>query len=476
MQLNETKHLRPTIHFSPAKNWMNDPNGMFYLDGQYHLFFQYNPTGDVWGNIHWGHAISSDLLHWQEQEIGLFAEPEGLGYIFSGGAVVDHNNTSGFKSGQLPAIVATFTNQTKTEVQHQSIAFSNDGGTKWQMYANNPVIENPGIKDFRDPKVIWHKQSNRWIKSLAVGQCIQFFCSTDLKSWQYLSEFGQGFGCHQGVWECPDLFPLNDQHGETKWVLLVSLSPGGPNGGSATQYFVGDFDGEHFKTPQADTLWIDYGTDNYAGVTWDNTPDSEQRRIFIGWMSNWLYAKDVPTNPWRSSMTMPRCLSLHKSEEHWLIASNPADEIKKQRQVLPAIASKESRHYSISSEQAIDIELTIDGHHRQQLELLRLTNNQCQSLSIALNLAGSEITLERGNSGWTHDEFSPTIHIPIAKNAKPSIHCRVIIDNGSIEVFWDHGLVCATVTFFPDEAFNLLAIVPDQKAHIVKQCNVFTVC
>jgi fructan beta-fructosidase len=280
----QTQELfRPRFHFSPKEKWMNDPNGLVYYQGTYHLFFQYYPGGIVWGPMHWGHAISKDLIHWQQQPIALY--PDSLGYIFSGSAVVDSNNTSGFgRNGKIP-LVAMFTHHdpvaekagSKT-FQNESLAYSLDGGSSWTKYSGNPVLRNPGITDFRDPGVFWYEKGKKWIVALATKDRISFYSSTDLKSWNKESEFGVGIGAHGGVWECPNLFPLNWGQ-KTFWVLLVSNNPGGPNGGSGTQYFIGQFDGHTFRPVDNTTRWIDYGPDDYAGITWNNTG---RRRIFLG--------------------------------------------------------------------------------------------------------------------------------------------------------------------------------------------------
>src|SRR5690606_13223753 len=304
---------RPQTHFSPKETWINDPNGMVYFAGTYHLFYQHYPDSTVWGPMHWGHATSTDLVHWKHQPIALY--PDSLGYIFSGSAVVDSNNTSGFgKDGRIP-LVAIFTHHDpkareagKNNYENQSIAYSLDSGKTWTKYAHNPVVRNPGIVDFRDPKVTWYEPDKKWIMTLATKDRITFFSSKNLKEWTKESEFGEKLGVHTGVWECPDLFPMN-YNGETIWILIVSIGDGGPNGGSATQYFTGHFDGQKFIASDSTIKWIDYGPDNYAGVTWSNTGD---RKIFLGWMSNWRYASRVPTVKWRSAMTILRDLSLEK--------------------------------------------------------------------------------------------------------------------------------------------------------------------
>ncbi len=311
--------MRPRNHFAPAKNWMNDPNGMVYYKGKYHLFFQYSPESDIWKDISWGHAVSSDLVHWEELPIALLADEAGL--IFSGSAVVDYKNTSGFGTLENPPMVAIYTNVVN-DIQSQALAFSLDEGLTWEKYSGNPVLDL-GLKDFRDPKVSWHEESQSWIMALALPDLhkIAFYTSPDLKQWEKLSEFGPA-AATGGVWECPDLFALATSTGERKWLLIVSLNPGGPQGGSATQYFIGDFDGRTFTADDLEERWIDYGKDFYAAVTFDGVPDGE--RILIGWCNNWDYARDIPALPYRGEMALPRKLTL----EGRTLISRPAIELK----------------------------------------------------------------------------------------------------------------------------------------------------
>ena len=338
---------RPQYHFSPPEQWMNDPNGMVFYEGEYHLFYQHYPDSNVWGPMHWGHAISTDMLNWEHLPIALY--PDELGYIFSGSAVVDWKNTSGFGDGTTPPLIAIYTyhepekarEADRTDFQYQGIAYSLDKGRTWTKYEGNPVLDNPGIRDFRDPKVMWHEESQKWIMTLAVKDHISFYSSPDLKAWTFESDFGADVGGHGGVWECPDLFllPVTGTD-EEKWVLLVSINPGGPAGGSATQYFIGDFDGSTFSldstfatdvTPvngEERSVWIDYGADNYAGVTWSDIPEHDGRRLFIGWMSNWAYSQVVPTTVWRSAMTLPREMRLEKRAGSYRISSKPVKELR----------------------------------------------------------------------------------------------------------------------------------------------------
>src|SRR5688572_4628821 len=330
-----TEKYRPQFHFTPKARWMNDPNGMVYYEGEYHLFYQYYPDGDVWGPMHWGHTVTTDLVVWEHLPIALY--PDSLGMIFSGSAVVDEKNSSGFGSTDSPPLVAVFTyhdavkeKEGRSDYQTQGIAYSLDKGRSWKKYDKNPVIANPGVRDFRDPKVFWHEESKQWIMTLVAADHAELYGSADLKLWTKLSEFGKEYGNHGGVWECPDLFQLPvEGEGIQKWVMIININPGAPNGGSGTQYFVGEFDGKKFTsdTEQARTSWLDYGPDDYAGITWSNAPDG--RKIFMGWMNNWSYAQVVPTSPWRGGTTVARDLSLVRIDGSLYVKSVVAVELEK---------------------------------------------------------------------------------------------------------------------------------------------------
>lgn len=334
-----TEPFRNQFHFAPVANWMNDPNGMVYYEGEYHLFYQYYPDSTVWGPMHWGHAVSPDMVHWEHLPIALY--PDEFGHIFSGSAVIDWENTSGLGSTENPPMVAIYTYHLMEgekagaiDYQTQGIAYSLDKGRTWTKYEGNPVLENPGIKDFRDPKVAWNEVADKWIMTLAVLDHIRFYSSSNLIDWDLESEFGREIGNHGGVWEFPDLFKLPVKGtDEEKWVLLVSINPGAPNGGSGTQYFVGEFDGKNFILDESftpvmgESIWIGYGTDNYAGVSWSDIPKEDGRRLFIGWMGNWQYAQVVPTESWRSAMTLPRSLGLKIQDERYILTSTPVNEL-----------------------------------------------------------------------------------------------------------------------------------------------------
>ena len=323
--------LRPRFHFTPARNFMNDPNGLVFYKGEYHLFYQHNPFGREWGHMSWGHAVSRDMLHWEHLPIAL-REEDGV-MIFSGSAVVDWKNTSGFcrSSGDdSSCLVAIYTGH-RPDKQTQNLAFSNDRGRTWTKYAGNPVIDL-GLKDFRDPKVFWHDPTSRWIMAAVLPDQhrVRFLGSADLKRWDTLSDFGPA-GATGGVWECPDLFPLpvEGSAGETRWVLDVDINPGGRLGGSGGQYFVGTFDGTRFVNDNGpeQTLWVDYGKDFYATLSFSDIPPSDGRRIWMGWISNWLYANEEPTVAWRGAQSVPRELRLRRLRDGLRLVQSPIAEL-----------------------------------------------------------------------------------------------------------------------------------------------------
>ncbi len=635
---------RPQLHFSPQQQWMNDPNGMVYYEGEYHLFYQYHPYSNVWGPMHWGHAVSKDMVTWEELPVALW--PDEQGTIFSGSAVIDWNNTTGFGSVDNPPMVAIYTyhnhageNMGRVDFQSQAIAYSLDKGRSWSKYKNNPVLANPGEFAFRDPKVFWHEGSGQWIMSLAVADTIHFYSSPNLKEWQFESKFGEGLGVHAGVWECPDLIELPVENGTgSRYVLLVSIGEGGPNGGSATQYFVGDFDGKRFTldpdiksvvatrplkfpagqvfedfergldnwtqtgdafavapvTPRhagdADLgkqmlasfvggdratgsmlskpfkikrpyinfytggwsevegaavsllvdgkvvrtaggssysrlnasswdvkdlrgkeaqiriednasgprgvisvdsivfankpaqprvesgLWIDHGTDNYAGVTWSDVPEADGRTLFIGWMSNWDYATRVPTQRWRSAMTLPRAMHLRQTGTGPRLFSRPVAELEDLRAGSSSIENVAvngsldlADKLELSAKQPLDLqELTLDLSLQQaQLVTLEWSNTLDERVTFSIDRANGQYVLDRTRAGKSDfaDGFAARQVAPITGSGD-QVSLRVYLDRSSIEVFANDGETIFTALLFPNEAYGSLRLVSDKAVQL----------
>ncbi|WP_205502322.1 glycoside hydrolase family 32 protein [Rufibacter psychrotolerans] len=645
---------RPQYHFTPPAKWMNDPNGMVYHNGEYHLFYQHHPGGTTWGPMHWGHAVSKDMVNWEHLPIALY--PDEHGTIFSGSAVVDVNNTSGLGTKENPPMVAIYTYHNaelekagRIDYQTQGIAYSLNNGRTWKKYEQNPVLKNPGIRDFRDPKVDWNEKAQQWVMTLAVLDHIEFYGSKDLKTWNKLSEFGANIGAHGGVWECPDLFPLR-VNGQEKWVLLVSINPGGPNGGSATQYFIGDFDGTRFvldksfeqalsqkhavpagkviadfegttygtwkaegeafgtgpatgglgnqqkvsgfmgqglvnsfakgdgatgkltspeftidanylnlrigggkhpgrtavnllvegkvvgsatgnnsetldwvaldtkslkgkrarleivdqetggwghllvdqimladlpAKPSPDGIWVDYGTDNYAGVTWANLPKADGRRVFLGWMSNWLYANEVPTASWRSANTVPRELTLRQTPEGIRLFSTPVKELQKLRTGTVAIKAQEvkgtlslSDRYSLNTP-LLELDLNLDVAKAQEV-VLRFSNTKGEHLDVGYSVAEQELFIDRTKAGKTtfKDSFAGKHTAPLPlENGNLKLH--LLLDVASVEVFANEGRTVMTDIFFPNEDFTKVELLTtgtvqlkDSKAYRLKPAEI----
>lgn len=455
------ERLRPQVHFTPKAHWINDPNGLVYLNGIYHLFFQYYPKAINWGPMHWGHAVSKDLIHWKELPIALY--PDSLGYIFSGSAVYDKNNTSGLGSKTQPPMVAIFTHHDpkkadagKTDVETQSIAYSLDEGATWTKYAGNPVIKNPGVRDFRDPKVFWFAPGNKWVMVVAASDRVRIYDSKNLKSWTEIAQFGVGRGSHESVWECPDLFPLTVGR-ETKWVLSVSEGNGGPNKGSGTQYFVGDFDGTNFKSEQKDVKWLEYGPDDYAGNTWNNIKNGE--RLYMGWMTNLMYAGNVPATTWRGEMTFVRQLSLQKIAGNFYVCQNPISGIHK-------ISKRFGRSSDLTSGEGFIMMANNDKHMPLFLQVtqkrkaenfeLVFSNRLGDTLKVGLDEKKAEYYIDRGQAGDMSfaNGMAPVLRAP--KRIKDPASLQIILDRNSIEIFADGGLTVMTALFNPSGAFDKL--------------------
>lgn len=469
-----TEVHRPQFHFSPEANWMNDPNGLVFYKGEYHLFYQYYPDGMAWGPMHWGHAVSKDLFHWSHLPIALF--PDSLGLIFSGSAVVDANNTSGFGSKENPPLVAIFTYHSvekekagKTDYQNQGIAFSLDSGRTWTKYENNPVLKNQGVRDFRDPKVFWHDQSGKWVMTLAVKDHVELWGSSDLKTWNKLSEFGNDYGSHGGVWECPDLFEASvEGPAEKHWVMLVSINPGGPNGGSATQYFIGDFDGKTFttKADKTQSIWIDYGPDDYAGVTYSNI--ANVRKIFLGWMSNWAYAEAVPTHPWRSANTIPRDITLVEVNGRLYVKSTPSKELQNIVTSSIELKNKEVQDSAVISTPQLDPGLSMVSATLEAKDFAFVLSNAAgEEVKVGYEKQSNRFYIDRRKTGKTDfsKNFNSLAFAPRFATGN-EIKVTMVTDVSSVEVFFDDGVSVLTGLYFTNEKLTTLAIKTSEPVNV----------
>lgn len=463
LKQNYTEPHRPQFHFSPAAHWMNDPNGMVFLDGEYHLFYQYYPDSTVWGPMHWGHAVSRDMVHWEHLPIALY--PDSLGYIFSGSAVIDKGNTSGLGVDGKDPMIAIFTQHNpvlekagSAVFQYQSIAYSNDHGRTFTKYKGNPVIRNPGIRDFRDPKVRWHDESHSWILTLAAYDKVMFYASPDLIHWKHTGDFG--IKEDKRLWECPDLFPLKVKDAdEFKWVLTTSIQQQAPNGGTGTSYFIGEFDGKTFKGDSKNQKWFDYGTDNYAMVTWSNAPDG--RTLALGWMSNWLYAQKVPTDKWRSAMTLPRELELQKQGDDYYITSMPVKELRTIDSVSdtlnPANFSRSPIPMKISPLAKLHIVFKSPEDGKISLHF---TNDKNESMDLGYDAVSKKYFIDRSHSGIS--DFDPDfakIHYAPSLYPKDTIDLLIYLDHASVELFADQGSTVMTDIFFPKVPFDQVELI-----------------
>ena len=417
---------RPLYHHTPLYGWMNDPNGIFYKDGVWHLYFQYNPFGSQWENMNWGHSTSRDLIHWTYE--GIPIQPDALGVIYSGCCVVDKDNVAGFGKN---AVIAFYTSAGTS--QTQSIAYSLDNGKTFTKYAGNPIITS-NVPDFRDPKVFWNEDTQLWNLILAAGQQMSIYSSKNLKDWTFESHFGEGYGNHDGVWECPDLIKMGN-----KWVLLCNINPGGPYGGSATQYFVGQFDGHKFTCESASTVtkWLDYGKDQYATVTFNNTPNG--RIVAIPWMSNWQYGNHVPTLQFRSANGLPRELGLFSYQGESYISVKPSPE------VFKAFSNKTSTKLQPASY----IEVTnIKGNAS-----ITLKNNQNEEVVMVYDAKKGTFSMDRNQSGVS--EFSSEFKAVTTSPTYGAISgLQIFVDKSSVEVFDVDGKMAMTNIVFPTSPYT----------------------
>ncbi|WP_078381825.1 glycoside hydrolase family 32 protein [Sutcliffiella halmapala] len=464
-EVYKEKH-RPQFHFSPEQKWMNDPNGMVYFNEEYHLFYQHHPFGTTWGPMHWGHAVSKDLIHWEHLPIALF--PDEYGDIFSGSAVVDWNNTSGFFE-EAPGLVAIYTSagtypDSDRPCQRQSIAYSKDAGRTWIKYEGNPVLSDINITDYRDPKVFWHSETNKWVMILATGQTVMLYTSPNLLEWEFASEFGNRAGSHAGVWECPDLFklPVDGEDNNEKWVMLVSIGDNPEfKEGSRTQYFIGQFDGTTFVNDNTDEtiLWLDYGRDNYAGVSWSDIPSEDGRRMYIGWMSNWRYANLLPTDGWRSAMTLPRELTLTASDEGARLVQKPVvgiEAIRKGASISEnfTIDSNDVSYEMVSDRMEVNLEW--EAQNADSFGLV-VQSTADEKIIIQYDVAKGLLSVDRTNAGDNSfsESFAAVQEAPLKlKNNK--LELQLFIDTSSLEVFANDGEAAFTSLVFPSKPYNQL--------------------
>jgi fructan beta-fructosidase len=463
------QEFRPQFHFSPQEHWTNDPNGLVFFEGEYHLFFQYNPFGDVWGHMSWGHAVSRDLVHWEELPVAL-AEENGV-MIFTGSVVVDKTNSSGFCKDGKACMIAVWTGSrpktaTQPNLQTQNIAYSNDRGRTWTKYSGNPVL-NLNMGDFRDPKVFWSSKAKRWVMAVALPNehKVLIYGSADLKNWKRLSDFGPA-GATGGQWECPELFevPL-DGKSETRWVLKVGINPGAVAGGSGEQYFVGRFDGERFQNdnPTATTLWTDYGKDCYCALTFNNLPKTEAP-VMLGWMSNWQYAKDTPTAPpFRGQMTLPRKLALRTTTDGIRLFQQPIDGLKSLRQAPMPV------HESMNG----------TGHQFEFVSIVPLGTAQEVGwkvlardgtfVNVGYDKRKGVLYVDRTHSGDVgfNKNFPATTEAPLRLNGD-SLRLNLVVDRDSLEVFAEEGrLTITNLVFAPKDANGLQFYANGGKAGVV---------
>ncbi len=482
-----TDYYRPSYHFTPLYGWMNDPNGMVYKDGEYHLYFQYNPYGSKWGNMHWGHAVSKDLVHWEHLDPAIARDP--VGHIFSGSSVVDKKNTAGFGKD---AIIAIYTNHSVNYGEVQCIAYSNDNGRTFTKYEGNPVLTPfDGLKDFRDPKVFWYEKGKCWYMIVSADKETRFYKSKNLKKWTYVSAFGKGLGQQPCQYECPDFFqlPVNGDKKKMKWVMTMNINPGCWFGGSATEYFVGDFDGKNFTCPDAhDVKWLDWGKDHYATVTFSNTGD---RVLGITWMSNWQYANLTPFKQNRGANGLPRELKLYEKNGKYYISEDVAPEVYALRKDTKDLAdasvadAKDLKGVAANMEGAFEIEadVTPDANGIAGIEI---SNNKRERTMIYFDMKQGKVVMDRTESGLTdfgkqavpHDielawdkqlaaegkeparitnsinyknDFALATWAPLSlcEDGKKTYHVDIFVDKSSVELFVDGGRIAMTNLVFP---------------------------
>lgn len=473
--MTNREKFRPVYHHTPAYGWMNDPNGMFYKDGVYHLYFQHNPYGSTWGNMTWGHSTTTDLVNWNYE--GLAIKPDAWGAVFSGSAVVDYDNTAGFGKNAVVAFYTSAKSSPWGDTQSQSMAYSLDNGKTFVKYAYNPIVTS-SKRDFRDPKVFWYAPDKHWVMILAGGQEMDIYSSKNLKDWKYESSFGAKQGAHGGVWECPDLVELPVEGAkEKKWVLICNINPGGPFGGNAAQYFVGTFDGKKFVNESpTQTKWMDWGKDHYATVTFSNAPGG--RCIALGWMSNWQYQTVLPTLQYRGSNTIARDLTLYRQDGELLLRCTPSPEIEKARMQKVSVPSfKVSDSYDLASllegnDGAYEIDMTIKNSGASKI-MFTLSNDKGEKVNMYYDIMRKQFVMDRSESGKV--DFSvdfPAVTVAPVYDTD-NIRLRLFVDRTSIEAFGEGGKFVMTNQVFPTEPYNKMSFVSVRGNFTVKSMDVY---
>ena len=461
--------LRPRFHFTPAVNWTNDPNGLVYHKGEWHLFYQYNPFGDVWGHMSWGHSVSRDLYRWKHLPVAI--PEDGDVMAFSGSAVVDHRNSSGFGKDGEPPIVAIYTSRTTSD-QTQSLAYSSDLGRTWMRYSGNPVLDHPDPA-FRDPKVFWYEPTSSWIMVVALAnqRKAALYTSPDLKSWTHLSDFGPQGAHPVSNWECPDLFelPIEGEPGASKWIFQVDSGRGHPWQGSGCQYFVGEFDGQafHNDNPPETALWLDWGRDFYAAQSFSNVPGEDGRRLVIGWISNWMYARSTPTSPWRGAQSVARELRLRRFPEGLRIVQDPAREIESLRgrsvslrdlAIQDANRELRSRRFAGGS---LEIDAVIEIGSARDVGL-KVLQGAGEETVVGFSASPAEVYVDRGKSGNVDfDETFAGRHSARLEPTDGRIRLRVLVDRSVVEVFGADGRIAITDRVFPGPSSDGVSLFSD---------------
>ncbi|MGM9674912.1 MAG: GH32 C-terminal domain-containing protein [Bacteroidaceae bacterium] len=476
-EVENTDYYRPLYHHTPAYGWMNDPNGMVYKDGEYHLFYQYNPYGSKWGNMHWGHSVSTDMIHWERLAPAI--PRDTLGHIFSGSCIVDKYNSAGYGKD---AIIAFYTSASDKNGQIQCMAYSVDNGHTFTKYDQNPVLTPfDGLRDFRDPKVFWYEPAKAWYMIVSANKNMRFYRSTNLKQWEYLSQWGEGYGAQPNMFECPDFFPLTI-NGQQKWVMIVNINPGCIFGGSATEYFVGGFDGTRFTCDDAPEMakFLDYGKDHYAAVTFSNTGD---RIVAIPWMSNWQYANDTPNRQVRGSNGLPRELKLFESQGTLYLSANVVEEAKSLRQEKKTISSIEAdctvADALSGNNGACEIEMDVTPG-KDNRATISLCNDKGEHLDILFDTAEGRVVMNRNESGKvdfggnTRNDFCVPTWAPLSLCASDTYHVDIFVDKSSVELFVEGGRIAMTNQVFPTVPYNNLRLEADNKQATFKNINIHT--